>query len=86
MKGITIPCSHCKQILIRYINVTGEGSFETLCPHCDGLNKVTITQKTVVTVTLLKVVLVLFLFSGLIYFFMNFGDPNNTFVVNLLGG
>lgn len=58
MKGITLPCADCKQILLRYANILGDGSFEMICPHCGKLNKVAISQKTHITTTIIVVLLV----------------------------
>ncbi len=56
MKGKTIPCPDCKQILLRYCNFIGTGTFETHCPHCDKLVKVKIDQQPVIEVLILPLV------------------------------
>lgn len=82
MKGITLPCSGCKQILLRYANIKGEGSFETRCPHCQATNMVTISQKPTIVSVLLKMLMFLFIIGGFIYFSSNL-EYTKSFVVNL---
>ncbi len=61
MKGHTIPCSVCKKILIRFVNIK-EGDLEMLCPHCDTLVKVEAKPKVAISVC--KVLLILLLILG----------------------
>lgn len=81
MKGITLPCSGCKNILLRYANIQGEGNFEMRCPHCEVLNKVLISQKTVILSSLVQLALIAVIFGSLLYIFS--AEPIKQFVVNL---
>lgn len=83
MKGITLPCSGCKQILLRYANMEGQGSFEMRCPHCQKTNLIKITQKSEIKATIVVVLFVLVMI-GIMY--VTFTPETQTFVVNLLGG
>lgn len=32
--GITQPCPSCQDVIIRFVNFSGTGTFEMRCPHC----------------------------------------------------
>lgn len=82
MKGITLPCSQCKDILLRYANIKGDGSFEMLCPHCQTLNVIHITQKSVITSTL-KILVTAFVILSVTYFSVFLSDKGVVFVADL---
>lgn len=54
MKKITVPCPECKNILARSIDFKGEGSLETLCPHCKEIMEIGVIQVPKVTVSKCK--------------------------------
>ncbi len=74
MKGFTIPCSECKEILIRYANFKGEGSFELKCKHCSTLQKVILKNEPKIQV--IKVIAVVMLLLAVAGFVATLGGSN----------
>ena len=64
--GVTKSCPDCKKAMIFKANYTGEGTEEFMCKHCGSLFNRTITQKTVITLT--KIFLVMFVLWTTAYY------------------
>lgn len=76
-KGITKCCPSCRKILIRYINAHGECEFETKCPHCDLMVKISIKQAPDIEITILSsIVILLFILGSFIWYINNTSKPS----------
>ncbi len=57
--GISKACPSCHKIVVRDINIEGEGKLKTKCPHCKELVLLEITKKIVVNVIKISVVVLI---------------------------
>jgi len=68
--GITKSCPKCRKTLIKSILFSGEGSFETKCPHCNEFVCIKLTQKNYVLITTVALSLTVLVVVGS-YLFVN---------------
>lgn len=62
--GKTVPCPACKEPIVYQASYTGEGKEISTCPHCGERFKRTITQKMIITLSKIVIVVII---VGMVY-------------------
>lgn len=62
--GITKVCPNCKYIIVFAANYTGTGKEEGECPKCHMRYTKEISQKTIITLTLLAIIVAMIFYKN----------------------